>query len=183
LNKAHDYYPDCPEALIVNLARSGDRAAFEELVQRRQSSIRNLMRRCCNDTVLADDLAQQVCIKVWLNIRKLRDANAFGGWIRKLAISVWLQHLKKKDPLKDAKQVFDEDISEYQTIGTGMDLNAALATLPGPVRLCIVLSYQEGMSHAEIEEAVELPLGTVKSHINRGSRLLRKLLADYNSGI
>ena len=55
--KAREYYPKCPEALIVSLAQDGDRGAFEELVHRRQSAVRNLMRRCCRDPSLADDLA------------------------------------------------------------------------------------------------------------------------------
>ena len=61
-----------------------------------------------------------------------------------------------------------------------MDLDSALATLPETVRLCVILSYQEGMSHREITEVVELPLGTVKSHINRGTQRLRQTLAAYS---
>lgn len=179
MNKAHDYYPECPEALIVNLARSGDRAAFEELVARRQSMVRNLMRRCCRDPVLADDLAQQIFLRVWINIRTLREANAFGGWLKKLSISVWLQHLRKHDALRDADEYLDAEVSEHQTIAEGMDLDAALATLPARVRLCIVLAYQEGMSHSEIVQTTGIPLGTVKSHINRGTQRLKLLLNAY----
>ena len=61
----------------------------------------------------------------------------------------------------------------------GMDLGGALATLANAVRLCIVLSYHEGMTHPEIAEATKLPLGTVKSHINRGTQRLRQLLSAY----
>ena len=74
MRKAHDHYPECPEALIVGLARTGDQDAFAELVRRRQSSIRSLMRRCCGDATLADDLAQQVFLKMWLSIRTLKQA-------------------------------------------------------------------------------------------------------------
>lgn len=72
MHKAQDHYPDCPEALIVSLARTGDRSAFADLVRRRQSSIRNLMRRFCSDTTLADDLAQQVFLQVWRKIHTLK---------------------------------------------------------------------------------------------------------------
>jgi DNA-directed RNA polymerase specialized sigma24 family protein len=54
-----------------------------------------------------------------------------------------------------------------------MDLDQALATLPEHARLCIVLSYQEGLSHREIAKLVDMPLGTVKSHINRGTQRLQ----------
>lgn len=179
MHTAQDHYPDCPEALIVSLARGGDRDAFADLVRRRQSSIRNLMRRCCNDTALADDLAQQVFLQVWLKIRTLKHANAFSTWLKRLAISIWLQHARKKDPLRSADELDDLDSAKHDSTGEGMDLDSALATLPSPVRLCIVLSYHEGMSHAETAEAMELPLGTVKSHINRGTQRLKQILSAY----
>ena len=181
MNRSHDYYPDCPEALIVNLARGGDRMAFSELVRRHQSNMRNFMRRCCKDNHLADDLAQQVFLKVWLNIRSLREAKAFAGWLKKIAVSVWLQHLRKQDVLFDSAEFDDVYWNEQPTPGIGMDLDVALATLPESVRLCVILSYQEGMSHQEIVEATELPLGTIKSHIRRGSERLKKLLSAYSN--
>jgi RNA polymerase sigma-70 factor (ECF subfamily) len=179
VHQAQDHYPDCPEAMIVSFARTGDQGAFAELVRRRQSSIRNLMRRCCNDISLADDLAQQVFLQVWLKIRTLRQANAFGAWLKRLAISVWLQHSRKKDALRGAAEFDGNEIEQHDSPGMAMDLDSALATLADPVRLCVVLSYHEGMSHGEIAELMELPLGTVKSHINRGTHRLKRLLAAY----
>lgn len=173
------YYPDCPEALIVNLARGGDRAAFEELVRRRQSGVRNFMRRMCNDSPLADDLAQQVFLQVWLNIAKLKAATAFNAWLKKLALSIWLQHIRKKDVLKSSTEIEESERPLPMHTDVAMDLDAALATLSPDVRLCVVLSYHQGMSHQEIHEATEMPLGTIKSHIRRGSDSLRKSLSGY----
>lgn len=179
MQQAQDYYPDCPEALIVGLARSGDRDAFEELVRRRQSSIRNLMRRYCGDITLADDLAQQVFLKLWLNIRTLKQANAFHSWLKRMAINVWLQHLRKNDALRNADDLDETESGNTESKSMGLDLDNALATLPATVRLCIVLSYHDGMSHTQISELTQLPLGTVKSHINRGTKQLQILLAAY----
>lgn len=183
MHHARAYYPNCPEALIVGLARTGDKGAFEELVRRRQSWIRNLMRRFCNDAVLADDLAQQVFLQSWRKIHTLKDANAFGAWLKRLAVTVWLQHVRKKDVLGDPGEV-DEFKPTVPGNGTGlsMDLDRALAMLPAAARSCIVLSYHEGMTHAEIAEAMALPLGTVKSHIARGTQTLQSLLSDYGTG-
>jgi len=179
VHEAQNYYPECPEAFIVSLARTGDRGAFAELVRRRQSSLRNLMRRCCSDTTLADDLAQQVFLKVWLGIHTLRQANAFGAWLKRLAVSVWLQHLRKKDALRGADELAEIQPAQHGSTSMGMDLDGALATLANPVRLCVVLSYQEGMSHREIADLMQLPLGTVKSHIHRGARRLQQILSAY----
>jgi RNA polymerase sigma-70 factor (ECF subfamily) len=137
------------------------------------------MLRCCSDTNLADDLAQKVFLQVWLKLRNLREVSAFGGWLKKLAISIWLQHLRKNDALRQADELEENDTKHKESPGEAMDLDTALAALPETVRLCIVLSYNEGMSHKEIVEITAIPLGTVKSHINRGTQRLREFLSAY----
>jgi RNA polymerase sigma factor (sigma-70 family) len=167
-----------PEALIVEFAKKGDGDAFAELVKRRQSWIRNLMRRFCGDATLADDLAQQAFLQAWRTIGQLRRADRFGPWLKRLAVNVWLQHLRRNDALRDADE-FDDDAVRRDSPGIAMDLNRALAELSEPVRMCIVLSYHEGMTHGEIADLTEMPLGTVKSHIRRGTARLKVLLAAY----
>ena len=147
MQQAHYYYPDCPEELIVGLARTGDRKAFEDLVRRRQAWLRNLLRRLCSDATLADDLAQQVFLKAWLKIRMLKQPKAFGAWLKRMAVNVWLHYLRKNDALGKADELNDFDSVRHESTSLGMDLDAALVTLPPSVRLCVVLSYQEGMSH------------------------------------
>lgn len=179
MRHAQDYYPDCPEAIIVGFARTGDRGAFAELVRRRQSSIRHMMRRCCGDATLADDLSQQVFLQVWLKIHTLKKASAFGAWLKQLAVSIWLQHVRKKDTLRGAAELGEEDLAQHDSTWIGMDLDRALATLSDHVRLCIVLSYHWGMSQTEIAEIMEMPVGTVKSHIHRGTQRLKQKLEAY----
>jgi RNA polymerase sigma-70 factor, ECF subfamily len=168
----------CPESLIVGLARTGDRAAFEELVDRRQPWVRSLMRRCCGDTTLADDLAQQVFLQAWKDLPRLRIANRFPGWLKQLAINIWRQHYRAGDALRDAVDV-EPPLQTAQVDGLALDLDLALASLGPDERLCVVLSYHEGMTHEEISRAVALPMGTVKSHIRRGAERLRHQLSDY----
>lgn len=171
-------YARSPENLVVGLARRGDRDAFEELVRRRQTSILNLMRRCSGDATLANDLAQQVFLQAWRFLPQLRLAGGFGAWLKRIAISTWLQHLRNNDPAADAGELPDIKAADTDT-GIALDLDRALATLRPEVRLCIVLSYNEGMTHDEIAAHVGLPQGTVKSHIRRGSKQLRERLAAY----
>ena len=174
------HYAEGPEALVVSLAIKGDRDAFAELVRRRQAWIRTLMRRCCGDLSLADDLSQQVFMRAWRKIRQLKDATRFGGWIKRLAINEWLQYSRKNDPLgfTDGDEALPE--SRADTTSVAMDLDRAMATLPGPVSLCIALSYHERLSHPEIEALTGIPIGTVKSHIRRGTARLRELLSAYD---
>jgi len=166
------------EVSIVALAMNGDDLAYGELVRRRQGAVRNLLRRLTRDPSLADDLAQQTFIQGWQSIRSLKSPAALGGWLRKLAVNYWLQNARAAKH----EATLDEDLSVALTgsaVSQQLDLDAALAQLPHDVRLCIVLAYSEGMSHAEISQTAQMPLGTVKSHITRGSARLRELLHAY----
>ena len=170
------------EALIVALAQTGDRDAFGELVRRRQSWLRNLMRRFSNSPDSADDLAQQAFLLAWRDIRRLRDPRRFSGWLRQLAINVWRGELRRRDPAAAATIDAAAEPTETPRPGTAMDLDRALAALADVERLCLVLAYHEGMSHSEIATTLELPLGTVKSHVRRGAEQMRQLLSDYRPG-
>jgi RNA polymerase sigma-70 factor (ECF subfamily) len=173
------------EAAVVALATTGDQAAFDELVRRNQSRVRSLMRHLSRDAANAEDLAQQVFVEMWKSLSRLKTTAAFNGWLRQIGVNVWLQHARKKDTsLHNLTNSLDEmpiATSDESAQGSCIDLAAALALLPGPVRLCIVLAYQEGMSHGEIVASTNIPLGTVKSHIARGSARLRELLKDYGA--
>jgi RNA polymerase sigma factor (sigma-70 family) len=164
------------EISVVLLAMSGDDAAYGELVRRRQDAIRNLLRRLTREPSLADDLAQQTFVHGWQSIRTLKSPGAFAGWLRTIAVNFWLQHVRKGK----REVALDEDLrAEHPSLSRQLDLDAALARLPYDVRLCIVLAYNEGMSHGEISQTTTIPLGTVKSHITRGSARLRELLHAY----
>jgi RNA polymerase sigma-70 factor, ECF subfamily len=175
------------EAIVVALAKSGDRAAFRELVVRRQSWIRNLLRRLSGNTTLADDLAQQTFLNAWRGIGRLQADAAFGGWLRRMAINVWYDHLRRNDPLQ-ATSASDEatlevvepvepvEPVETPSLAEHVDLQRALAALAPKIRACIVLFYGEGLTHSEIAELTRFPLGTVKSYISRGLGQLRGIL-------
>jgi RNA polymerase sigma-70 factor (ECF subfamily) len=172
-------YAITPEPLIVHLARRGDRQAFEELVRRRQSWVRNLMRRLSRDAALADDLAQQVFIRVWRTLAQLQDPLRFPGWLKRVAVNVWLQHRRRNDVMASSEPIDEREQPIEDATGAAVDIDHALALLPDAVRLCVVLSYHAEMSHSEIAEAAALPLGTVKSHIRRGTEKLESLLSAY----
>lgn len=174
-----DFLGKSPESVLIGLARSGNRDAFAEIVNRRQNWIRNLMRRCCRDAALADDLSQQVFLQAWQSMPQLKDPNRFGAWLKRMAINLWLQHKRRNDPLRDADPESPADAAIEEQPGIAMDLDKALATLADDVRLCVVLAYYERMTHNEIAEFAGLPLGTVKSHIRRGTQKLQQELAAY----
>ena len=174
---------EAAEAVVVALAMGGDRDTFCELVWRRQSWLRNLLRRLCRDPALADDLAQQVFLKAWRSLSQLKAPGAFGGWLRRLAVNTWLAEVRARTPADLARQ--PEELSATTAFmpaaAEQLDLDRALAKLTHTERLCVVLAYSEGMSHGEISAVTSLPLGTVKSHVRRGAQRLRVLLDAYQS--
>lgn len=165
------------EAGLIALARRGDDSAFDELVRRRQTWIRGLLRRWSGDAQLADDLAQEAFVRAWKNLRRLESPAAFGGWLRQIALNVWLDFARRRNvpmaALEDGDMAGEPVVLD---VASGIDLERALAALRPPERLCIVLAIAEGMSHAEVARATGIPLGTVKSHIARGTAKLRTLL-------
>jgi len=174
------------EATLAALAITGDNLAYGELVSRHQSQIRNLLRRLARNAALADDMAQQAFLQAWQRIRTLRAPGAFAGWLRKIAVSTWLQHVRAQgsrpegslaavtadssDP-GDSRSAPAAEPAHEPAVTERLDLDHALAQLPPDVR----------MSHREIAETTDLPLGTVKSHISRGAARLRELLRAYET--
>ena len=175
------YYQEGPEALVVSLAIRGDRDAFAELVRRRQPWIRNLMRRFSGNAELADDLAQRVFLKAWRRIRTVRHPERFAGWLKHIAVNEWIDHQRRLAPSASSELDTERLPGRVDTTAEKIDLDAALAVLPDPVRNCIVLSYHERMTHDEIATLTGIPLGTVKSHIRRGSEKLRDILSAYGA--
>jgi RNA polymerase sigma factor (sigma-70 family) len=167
---------DAVEALVVMLAVSGDDRAFAELVRRRQGSVRGLLRRLCRDASLADDLAQEAFVQAWRTLGQLRNAGAFGGWLKQVAVRTWLQHARRAKLDLETLDAADTHAAMMPDADARLDLDRALGTLSPAQRLCAVLSYGEGLSHGEIADATGFPLGTVKSHVARGGARLRDCL-------
>jgi len=170
------------DPVVIALACAGDDQAFAEIVRRRHRRVRKFMYHLCRDPAAGDDLAQQVFLTAWRSIGRLRAAGAFDGWLRQIMIRTWIDEVRRRKP-KLADEIDPDEMGSYHdTAAEQMDLDAALAKLPEDVRLCIVLAYNEGLSHPEIARAASLPLGTVKSHVSRGAARLRDMLKDYAGG-
>jgi RNA polymerase sigma-70 factor (ECF subfamily) len=169
------------ESVVVALAVAGDRLAFGELVQRRQQGIRRFMRQLCRNETLADDLAQQVFLRMWRSLQQLDSLERFNGWLKQVMVSVWLDELRRHRTSVRGDAPLQEELepTARHTPALERDLEHALARLEPQARLCVVLAYSEGHSHEEIATLLHIPLGTAKSLISRGAAKLRTLLRDY----
>ena len=113
-------------------------------------------------------------MQAWRTLAQLRNAGAFGGWLKQVAVRVWLQHARRaRLPLETLEEAEDTAAPPFEG---RLDLERALERLNPPQRLCVVLSYGEGLSHGEIADTTGWPLGTVKSHVARGGARLKQWL-------
>lgn len=168
------------EAALIIAAQARDQAAFGELVKRRQGWARALLRRMCSSHAEADDLAQDAFIKAWERLVDLETPAAFPGWFRRIAVTTFLMAKRKQkaifEEIDDASPIAAEGSTPEAAAGARIDLEKALAMLSDAERLCVTLNHGEGLSHSEIVEITGLPLGTVKSHVLRGTDKLKRLL-------
>ena len=156
-----------------------DANAFGELVRRHQSQIRNFLRKLTRDTVLADDLSQDCFLHAWNKIHTYTGSGTFIGWLLKIAYTTFLQSKRKSNRYNEilAEIGHAEDVREERVSRDSdeiSDLDKFLAVLTEEERAVMILSYACGLSHREIGDAAELPIGTVKSIIFRGKEKIRE---------
>ena len=163
---------------LATLAAAGDRTAFGELVRRHGSAVRGLLRRMGAQPSEADDLAQDAFIAAFEAIAEFRGEGTFAGWVKKIAARTYTRRLnKEKRQRLIAEETQADEAGPAPDPGRRLDLDEAMKSLGEAERICVTFCYGAGLSHAEAAEALNLPLGTVKSHVKRGLDKLRARLA------
>jgi RNA polymerase sigma-70 factor (ECF subfamily) len=159
-------------------AAAGERRAFGELVRRHGSAVRGLLRRMGAQAAEADDTAQDAFLAAFERIAEFRGEGTFAGWVKKIAARQYLRRIQRDKRLTAvaAEGVEEADVSAGDA-DHRIDLDEALKGLSAAERLCVSMCYGAGLSHGEAAEALNLPLGTVKSHVKRGLEKLRARLA------
>ena len=155
-------------------AAAGGRRAFGELVRRHGSAVRGLLRRMGAQPSLADDIAQDAFIQAFERCVEFRGEGTFAAWVKRIAARLYIKRVAKE--ARYVAEVETEETVAAPDPGGLMDLDEALKTLSEPERLCVSLCHGAGMAHPEIATALNLPLGTVKSHVKRGLDKLRARL-------
>jgi RNA polymerase sigma-70 factor (ECF subfamily) len=160
-------------------AATGERRAFGELVRRHGSAVRGLLRRMGAQGPEADDVAQDAFLTAFERIAEFRGEGTFAGWVKRIAARLYLRRLQKERRLGalTAEAAQDEADPAGGDAEGRIDLDEALKGLGPAERLCVAMCFGAGLSHAEAAEALNLPLGTVKSHVKRGLEKLRARLA------
>jgi len=163
---------------LATHAAAGERRAFGELVRRHGSAVRGLLRRMGAQASEADDVAQDAFLTAFERIAEFRGEGAFAGWVKRIAARAYLRRLHKERRLGPlAEDVADEPDAAAPDADAAIDLDEAMKGLSAAERVCVTMCFGAGLSHAEAAEALNLPLGTVKSHVKRGLEKLRARLA------
>ena len=165
-------------------AAAGDRKAFGELVRRHSSGVRGLLRRMGAQAADADDVAQDAFITAFERIAEFRGEGTFAGWVKRMAARHYMRRLQRERRLGAlAAEAAEDEAPSARAPDVALDLDQALQALGEAERLCVALCYGAGLSHGEAAESLNLPLGTVKSHVKRGLDKLRARLAPQDGAI
>ncbi len=164
--------------LVARAVSAQDAAAFGELIRRHQSQVRNFLRKLAGDYTLADDLAQDCFMHAWDKLQTYSGRGTFIGWLLKVAYTTFLQSKRKSkryaEILESAGQVADQESRTHtMPVEEVSDLDRLLAVLDEDERAIMVMSYACGLSHREISDATDMPVGSVKSVIFRGKEKIR----------
>lgn len=177
---------------MARVAEDDDRA-FSDLVRRFQGRVTNLISRVLNDRECADDLAQEVFVRVFVHRRNYRRGSRFSTWLFTIAANLAKNEIRRRvrrrnwfsldalqDALKDnAIQLADptegrDVLMEREQLQEAM--GRAIATVPEKYRLALVLRDIEGLPYEEIALVLNIPGGTVRSRINRARSMLKRKL-------
>jgi RNA polymerase sigma factor (sigma-70 family) len=170
---------DLPEALLQR-ARSGDMAAFEQLYRRFERPVYALAWRLLGDADEAMDVVHDAMLKVHRGLAGFRGEAPLWGWIRQIASNEALMRLRSRGRLQFVDELpEDDDPAPGQLPAQAAEsavLERALAALPAATRAVLWLYHGEGFTHEEIAGAMGRTASFSKSQLARGTRRLRELL-------
>lgn len=166
---------------LVGRAREGDREAFGELVARHYDFIHRIAWRWAGNRSDAEDIAQDVCVRLGKAIRSFKGDGAFTTWLYAMTLNV-ARDLKRKERRDTAKaEAFGAHAliageAEEAPDDPAERLWAAVRQLPDKQREAVLLVYGEGMSHAAAADAMGLAEATVSWHVHEAKKRLREMM-------
>ena len=165
---------------VVRRAQAGDADAFQALYREHVGRVHAVCLRLARDRSAAEELTQDVFVRLWERLRSFRGESAFSTWLHRLATNVALMAQRSRGrrerrvaPVADPA-VYDRGTAPRA--GEGLDLERALTLLPPGAREVFVLHDVEGFGHAEVGRLLGIAEGTSKAQLFRARRLLREML-------
>lgn len=176
---------DKADELLVLRCLLGERAAFGELIHRWSGPLLRHLRRVVGNREVADELLQDVWLRVLQGLARMRDPATFRSWLFGIAHRAVMDHLRGRyaqgqladvDLADIAADVLDEEQAQAR-----LDVERGLSLLPVTEREVLTLFHLEELSLTEVATVLSIPVGTVKSRLHRARSLLRLALNDKES--
>ncbi len=182
------------EKNLVARSKKGDKAAFEGLVKKFSKYVYTTAFFILRDSHEAEDVSQEVFVKVYLSIKGFRGLSSFKTWIRKLTVNTCIDKLRLRSKIRDKKVSLDKITEEYEVVFTKMstsleksffykeavkDVLKIIVNLEENYRIPLILRDLQDYSYREIAELTRKPIGTVKTNIHRARKIIKERLKDY----
>ena len=184
---------------LVQRVQKGDKTAFDLLVRKYQHKVVKLVTRYLRDPADAEDVAQEAFIKAYRAIPQFRGDSAFYTWLYRIAINTAKNAIVSRDrsPIEfdlDLQNVEESNFMQSRLAGAETPesllqteeiretVNRAIEALPEDLRTAIVLRELEGLSYEDIAQAMDCPVGTVRSRIFRAREAIDKRLSEVFEG-
>jgi len=184
---------DAEDIRLMSLAGAGDVKAFEQLVERHQRLVIGTVGRMLGTNSDAEDIAQQVFVRVWKNVKRYEPRAKFTTWLLKITRNLVFNELRRRSrhpavplqsetdeeerPLKDENATSPDATLLEHELQEAVD--AAIAQLPETQRMAVILRRYEELSYEEIAESLDQSVSAVKSLLFRARTELRESLNRY----
>lgn len=178
-------YKNADEDALVKASLGGDKDAFGEIVTRYQRMVARTVKGMLGDTVFAEDLGQEVFIKLYYSLPEFRGDARLSTYIQRIAVNLTLNEIKRRKRfLSMFTQTGDSEAYEYDVADSDDEerkdakelVSKALKQMDPKFRLILTMRMLQGYSTKETAEILELPLGTVLSRLARAQEQMRKIL-------
>lgn len=166
---------------IIRQIIDGDKSAFQVLVKRHKDKVRNIIYMTMSNSAMVDDIAQDVFITIYKNLKHFRFESLFTTWLYRITVNKCKDYIRRMNVRKIFSPLDDGfDVSENQSPVENKDVSKivmdAISNLPVKLKMPLILKDIEGFSYQEISETLNCEMGTVKSRIFRGREKLKEIL-------
>lgn len=181
------------DEILVAKSKNGDKAAFEILVKRYSKYVYTTAFFMVRDSHEAEDISQEVFVKVYLAIGGFRGLSSFKTWLRKLTVNTCIDKIRVRSKtldkkvsldgmIEDGKEIllyeFNQNVEKYfQDKETVNNVLKIIVNLEESYRIPLILRDLQDYSYIEIAEILKKPVGTVKTNIHRARKIIKDLLA------
>lgn len=162
----------------VKKAIKGNKRAFEDLIEAEKYKLYRMAYVYVKNETDALDIVQETVYKAFISIKSLNDDKYFSTWLNRILINTCIDMLRKKKQVIPIDEILKIHHIQNGLIEEKLDLIEAIDRLDAPYKTVILLRYYSDLSLSQISETLQLPIGTVKSHIHRALKKLKLELVE-----